>query len=119
MSEDNRPDGWHTDREFAVREAELPRRPSVELHTRFDEIARPAHYNRTQLECIDVITDMIAGWPSATSFNLGNALKYIWRHRDKHGLRDLKKAAWYLQREIAALERATAGKPYPTLPPAV
>jgi hypothetical protein len=35
-------------------------------------------------------------------FNLGNALKYIWRADLKNdAIEDLKKARWYLDREIA------------------
>jgi len=34
-------------------------------------------------------------------FNLGNAIKYIWRADLKgKALQDLEKAVWYLQREI-------------------
>ena len=34
-------------------------------------------------------------------FNLGNAVKYIWRADEKgNALEDLQKAAWYLQREL-------------------
>jgi hypothetical protein len=35
------------------------------------------------------------------SFNVGNAVKYLWRADEKGAaLEDLKKAAWYVQREI-------------------
>ena len=37
-------------------------------------------------------------------FRLGNVVKYILRHGEKAGLEDLKKARWYLDREIADLE---------------
>lgn len=39
------------------------------------------------------------------NFCLGNAVKYIARHEHKGKLEDLKKARWYLEREIANLER--------------
>ena len=35
------------------------------------------------------------------SFNIGNAVKYLWRAEHKGGIEDLQKAAWYVQREIA------------------
>ena len=40
------------------------------------------------------------------NFNLGNAIKYIWRAalKGKH-LEDLKKAMWYINREIERIER--------------
>jgi hypothetical protein len=35
-------------------------------------------------------------------FNLGNALKYIWRADEKgSAIEDLEKAVWYIQREIS------------------
>jgi hypothetical protein len=38
-------------------------------------------------------------------FNLGNAVKYIWRASLKgKQIQDLKKAAWYIQDEIERLE---------------
>lgn len=38
------------------------------------------------------------------SFCLGNVIKYVLRHKDKAGVEDLKKARWYLDREIARQE---------------
>ena len=40
------------------------------------------------------------------SFNLGNAIKYIWRADLKAGMQDLEKARWYLDREIERRKRA-------------
>ena len=37
-------------------------------------------------------------------FRLGNVVKYILRHGEKAGIEDLRKAKWYLEREIEALE---------------
>ncbi len=55
----------------------------------------PAHYTHGSYEVIDVIED----WD--LNFRLANAVKYIARHKHKgKPLEDLKKAAWYLQREI-------------------
>ncbi|MCE2579534.1 DUF3310 domain-containing protein [Komagataeibacter sp. FNDCR1] len=64
-------------------------------------VNHPRHYNAhpSGIECIQVVEHM--------SFNLGNALKYIWRADEKgDALEDLKKAAWYIQREIARREAA-------------
>ncbi len=60
-----------------------------------DPVDHPAHYNAhpSGVECIDVVEHM--------GFNLGNAIKYIWRADLKHdALEDLRKAEWYLRREI-------------------
>lgn len=37
-------------------------------------------------------------------FCLGNVIKYVLRHVQKAGLEDLKKARWYLDREITRQE---------------
>jgi hypothetical protein len=56
---------------------------------------RPAHYLSSGLEPITAIE----AW--GLGFNLGNSVKYIARAGKKgDALEDLKKAAWYLQREI-------------------
>lgn len=65
----------------------------------------PTHYQRNGgLECIEAIEAMVAGWPPETAYRLGNALKYLWRHRDKGGSESLQKAQWYISREIEELE---------------
>lgn len=69
--------------------------------SRFDPVDNPAHYceGRTYMP-IDVIEDWELG------FNLGNAVKYIARAgRKGDALEDLKKARFYLDREIGTMER--------------
>jgi hypothetical protein len=70
-----------------------------------DPINRPAHYTAhpSGVECIDIAEHM--------NFNLGNAIKYIWRAGLKgEASEDLEKARWYLDREIKRLERKAAGE---------
>jgi hypothetical protein len=66
-----------------------------------DPVNHPKHYNNSKakcsecekpIECIDVTRHM--------SFNVGNAMKYLWRFKDKNGVQDLEKAIWYIQDEI-------------------
>ena len=58
-------------------------------------VNHPDHYQGNRFEVIDIIEDYELG------FHLGNAIKYILR-ADKKGntKQDLKKALWYIQREI-------------------
>jgi len=64
-----------------------------------DAVNHPNHYNAGRFEVIDVIEDWGLG------FNDGNAVKYIGRHRHKgRPVEDLRKARWYIDREIARLE---------------
>lgn len=83
-----------------------------------DSVNSPKHYNShpSGVECI-IITEHM-------SFNVGNAIKYLWRAgmkispspamnarevveraKEKH-VEDLRKASWYIEREITRL-----GKP--------
>lgn len=58
-------------------------------------VDHPPHYQANGVEAIDVIDAFGLG------FNLGNAVKYLLRAgRKGDALTDLKKARWYLDREI-------------------
>ncbi len=70
-----------------------------------DPVNHPKHYTShpSGVECITVTEHM--------GFNLGNAVKYIWRCDLKNDeIEDLKKAAWYIQREITKREQARINK---------
>ena len=63
----------------------------------FDPIERPEHYNThpSGIECIEITENLIC--------NVANAVKYLFRCGLKEGsplLEDLKKARWYINREI-------------------
>jgi hypothetical protein len=59
------------------------------------QVDHPKHYQGKGLEAITVIESFRLG------FNLGNVIKYVLRAgRKGDALSDLKKAAWYLKREI-------------------
>ena len=63
-------------------------------------VNHPSYYKRGGIEAIDAIE----AW--GLGFNLGNVVKYIARagHKTTDGLRELKKAEWYLSREIERME---------------
>jgi hypothetical protein len=64
-----------------------------------DPVNHPSHYTAhpSGVECIQVTEHY--------NFCLGNAIKYIWRAglKSQDPVEDLKKARWYLDREIARL----------------
>ena len=67
----------------------------------YDPVNHPKHYTShpSGVECIQITEHM--------SFNLGNALKYLWRADEKGTpITDLEKAVWYISREIAKRQRA-------------
>lgn len=65
-----------------------------------DTVNHPPHYNAhpSGVECITVTEHM--------NFNLGNAVKYIWRVglKSDDPVTDLEKARWYIDREISRLK---------------
>jgi hypothetical protein len=71
-----------------------------------DMVNHPPHYKAGNahcskcghsIECIDVTRHM--------NFNLGNAIKYIWRAEHKGAfIEDLKKAVWYINDAIHQVE---------------
>lgn len=69
------------------------------VHKQSDSVNHPPHYNTVPgIECIDVIEHF--------SLLRGNAIKYLWRAGEKGDtVEDLRKAIWYIQREIGNLER--------------
>lgn len=66
-------------------------------------VDHPAHYAANGIEAIDVIEAFGLG------FSTGNAVKYILREGRKtaDGIKDLEKARWYLDREIARRRAST------------
>lgn len=64
-----------------------------------DPVYNPSHYTShpSGIECIEATEHM--------NFRLGNAIKYIWRAglKDENALENLKKAQFYIQREINRL----------------
>jgi hypothetical protein len=62
-----------------------------------DPVNQPAHYKVGGIETIDFIE------AKQLNYNLGNVVKYITRAEHKgNKLEDLRKAQWYLSREILA-----------------
>lgn len=60
-----------------------------------DPVNHPAHYTKhpSGVECIEITRHM--------NFNIGNAIKYLWRSNDKgQPIQDLEKAVWYINDEI-------------------
>ena len=65
-----------------------------------DIVNHPSHYTDGKIEVIDFIED------KGLNFHRGNAIKYIARAGKKNPekeVEDLKKALWYIDREIKRL----------------
>ena len=63
-----------------------------------DKVNHPSHYinHPSGVECITITEHF--------NFCIGNAIKYLWRSGLKQNeIEDLKKAIWYIEREINRL----------------
>ena len=72
-----------------------------------DVVNHPSHYTDGKIEVIDFIED------KGLNFHRGNAVKYIAGAGKKNPAKeveDLKKAVWYLNREIQRMERDNDSK---------
>lgn len=73
-----------------------------------DMVSHPPHYNMGKIEVIEAIED----WK--LSYHRGNAVKYLARAGRKSSattVEDLRKAIWYISREIELLEQVNPRKP--------
>lgn len=65
-----------------------------------DPVNRPSHYTSdpSGIECIQITRHR--------NFNIGNAIKYLWRAglKEDAKVQDLRKAMWYIQDEIVRIE---------------
>ncbi len=80
------------------------RKPSSPpITTGVDMVNHPPHYSAHPkgIECIDVVEE--------AGFRLGNAIKYLYRvafggKTGSNSIEDLRKAIWYIEREIQTRE---------------
>lgn len=70
-----------------------------------DNVNHPAHYTQGGIECIDAIAAAVTGLNGIEAVCTGNAIKYLWRWKQKNGVEDLKKARWYINRLIEKEKR--------------
>jgi hypothetical protein len=66
-----------------------------------DPVNHPRHYcsHPSGIECITITEHH--------NFCIGNALKYLWRSEEKGApIEDLRKAIWYIEREISRREKS-------------
>lgn len=99
--EDEVPNGSNPSEHLPPCSAECGRTMTLQHET----VNHPSHYTThpSGIECIQITEHH--------NFCVGNAMKYMWRAGLKgdtqaQQLEDLKKARWYIDREISRLERA-------------
>lgn len=78
----------------------VPTKEASHTSVETNAVNHPPHYtgHPSGVECIEITEHM--------NFNVGNAVKYLWRADLKNGIEDLEKAEWYVQREIRRRKQA-------------
>jgi Protein of unknwon function (DUF3310) len=77
-----------------------------------DPINKPNHYNwhPSGVQCVEISEHFTA--------NISKAIDYLWRHNHKGTpIEDLKKAAWFIQREIKCMNKYLEDQLEPSLQP--
>lgn len=70
-----------------------------------DNVNHPSHYTQGGVECIDALTAATVNLQGIEAVCTANAIKYLWRWKQKNGVEDLKKAKWYIDKLISEEEK--------------
>ena len=86
------------EQEYTLRDAETV--PVVTERAEHDAVNHPNHYTQGGIECIDALKAATVNLKGIEAVCTANAIKYLWRWKEKNGTEDLKKAMWYIERLI-------------------
>ena len=65
----------------------------------------PNHYKQGSVECIDALESATMNLTGIDAVCTANAIKYLWRWKEKNGAEDLNKAKWYINRLLTNLNK--------------
>lgn len=71
-----------------------------------DNVNHPSHYTQGGVECIEALKAATVNLKGIEAVCTANAIKYLWRWKEKNGVEDLKKAIWYIQRLVKEISNA-------------
>jgi hypothetical protein len=70
-----------------------------------DLVNSPEHYCKGGIECIDAVDAAICDLSGRNAHYTASAIQYLWRWKSKDGVRDLRKARWFIDRLIQTLDQ--------------
>lgn len=70
-----------------------------------DMVNHPSHYTQGGIECIDALEAATINLKGIEAVCTANAIKYLWRWKEKGGIEDLEKSKWYIDRLIKRQEQ--------------
>lgn len=65
-----------------------------------DMVNHPHHYTQGKVECIEALEAATVNLKGLDAVCTANAIKYLWRWQEKDGVRDLRKAMWYINKML-------------------
>ena len=65
-----------------------------------DMVNHPSQYTQGGIECIDALEAATINLKGIEAVCTANAIKYLWRWKEKGGIEDLEKSKWYIDRLI-------------------
>lgn len=65
----------------------------------------PSHYKQGEVECIDALESATMNLRGIEAVCTANAIKYLWRWKEKGGRDDLHKAQWYIARLLTVTSK--------------
>lgn len=66
----------------------------------------PDHYRQGKVECIDALEAATMNLKGIEAVCTANAIKYLWRWKEKNGAEDLHKAQWYITKILTHIHNS-------------
>lgn len=89
--------GVNEDTKCIAREEKMSLREELEKEkAKYDAVNSPAHYCQGSIECIEALAAATVNLKGIEAVCTANAIKYLWRWKEKNGVEDLRKARWYI-----------------------
>ena len=88
---------------LSLASGEIECKDEVLITAAADAVNHPGHYETGKFECIEVMQEAL-GIDAVKNFCICNAFKYLYRHKRKNGLEDIKKAKWYIDKFLELSE---------------
>jgi len=95
---------WYGVINTASKRSDKKKEAKLSVNQAADAVNHPSHYTAGKVECIDALEAATVNLTGVEAVCTANAIKYLWRWKQKNGVEDLRKARWYLDRLIAKQE---------------
>lgn len=87
-----------------LREAETVPVVTERAETDCADSINPSHYKQGGIECIEALKAATVNLKGIEAVCTANAIKYLWRWKEKNGATDIRKCIWYCERLLKEIE---------------